>query len=96
LGANNNKKNAKGAMDPDLQRKLARRQEAGAEGVVPTATVPTDKPFNPNIEFPEFSRKEIKEYETLFKKHNTSGSGYLDLMELKLMMEQLGTRSLFC
>ena len=54
-------------------------------------------------EFPEFSRKEIKElepvsnrhvptlfrYEKQFKTYDTSKDGYLDLMELKYMMEQL-------
>jgi len=48
------------------------------------------KAFNPYTEFPEFSRKDIKEYEKLFKKYNVSNTGFLDLMELKLMMEKLG------
>merc|ERR1711962_127899 len=41
-------------------------------------------------EFQEFSRKEIKEYESKFKEFNVSGSGKLSLEELKMMMEKLG------
>jgi len=41
-------------------------------------------------EFQEFSRKEIKEYESKFKRFNVSGSGKLSLEELKMMMEKLG------
>lgn len=46
--------------------------------------------FNPYTEFPEFSRKEIKEYERIFKKYDTGNDGFLDLEELKRMMEKLG------
>jgi len=41
-------------------------------------------------EFSEFSRKQIKEYETKFKTYNLSGTGRLSLEELKFMMEKLG------
>jgi len=41
-------------------------------------------------EFTEFSRKEIKEYEAKFKLYNASGSGFISLDELKVMMERLG------
>ena len=62
----------------------------------------SDKPFNPYVEFPEFTRKEIKNYETTFKTYDTSKDGFLgifhfslqslhiDMMELKYMMEKLG------
>lgn len=41
-------------------------------------------------EFHEFSRKEIKEYQTTFSKYDVGNDGYLDLAELKIMMEKLG------
>jgi len=50
--------------------------------------VPVSK--NVYTEFSEFSRKEIKEYETKFKSFNDSGTGKLSLEELKVMMEKLG------
>lgn len=40
-------------------------------------------------EFQEFSRKEIKQYEAMFKKYNVSGTNRLSLDELKTMMEKL-------
>jgi len=48
------------------------------------------KVFNPYTEFPEFSRKQIKEYERVFKKYDEGNDGFLDLTELKHMMEKLG------
>jgi len=41
-------------------------------------------------EFSEFSRKQIKDYETKFKSFNISNTGRLSLEELKIMMEKLG------
>merc|ERR1711899_686592 len=41
-------------------------------------------------EFTEFSRKQIKDYETQFKTFNVSDTGRLSLEELKVMMEKLG------
>lgn len=46
--------------------------------------------FNPYTEFHEFTRKEIKEFEKTFKKYDTGNDGFLDIKELKLMMEKLG------
>lgn len=48
------------------------------------------KVVNVYTEFHEFSRKEIKQYESTFKKFNTNNDGYLSLPELKRMMEVLG------
>ena len=48
-----------------------------------------------DTEFPEFTRKQIKEYEANFKKYDTDKSGFLDVPELKYMMEKLGTDPLF-
>ncbi|KAF4517718.1 hypothetical protein B566_EDAN013396 [Ephemera danica] len=41
-------------------------------------------------EFHEFSRKQIKEYEKTFNRYDVGHDGFLDMMELKLMMEKLG------
>ncbi|XP_006893597.1 PREDICTED: EF-hand domain-containing protein D1 [Elephantulus edwardii] len=46
--------------------------------------------FNPYTEFPEFSRRLIKDLESMFKRYDAGQDGYIDLMELKLMMEKLG------
>merc|ERR1712173_159923 len=40
-------------------------------------------------EFTEFTRKEIKDFETKFTLYNESGSGTISLTELKAMMEKL-------
>lgn len=34
-------------------------------------------------EFPELTRKQIKGYEKTFRKYDTGGDGFIDLMELK-------------
>ncbi|XP_014246785.1 EF-hand domain-containing protein D2 homolog [Cimex lectularius] len=41
-------------------------------------------------EFHEFTRKQIKEYETTFNKYDEGRDGYLDLNDMKRMMEKLG------
>lgn len=46
--------------------------------------------FNPYTEFKEFTRKQIKEYEKMFKAYDTGHDNFIDLMELKYMMEKLG------
>ncbi|XP_007941982.1 EF-hand domain-containing protein D1 [Orycteropus afer afer] len=46
--------------------------------------------FNPYTEFPEFSRRLIKDLECMFRRYDAGRDGYIDLMELKLMMEKLG------
>ena len=48
-----------------------------------------------DTEFPEFTRKQIKEYEANFKKYDTDKSGFLDVPELKYMMEKLGPSHFF-
>ncbi|XP_044527216.1 EF-hand domain-containing protein D2 isoform X2 [Gracilinanus agilis] len=45
--------------------------------------------FNPYTEFKEFSRKQIKDMEKMFKQYDAGRDGFIDLMELKLMMEKL-------
>ncbi|KAG9482373.1 hypothetical protein GDO78_011194 [Eleutherodactylus coqui] len=46
--------------------------------------------FNPYTEFKEFSRKQIKDMEGMFRRYDAGKDGFIDLMELKLMMEKLG------
>jgi hypothetical protein len=76
--------------DAELNSVLIRRQEIndaldnGHEVKVSYRVV------NIYTEFHEFSRKEIKQYETTFKKFNTNKDGFLSLSELKRMMEVLG------
>ena len=41
-------------------------------------------------EFKEMSLHELGDYEQMFLKANISGSGYLDLMEMKMLMESVG------
>lgn len=50
----------------------------------------TYRVVNIYTEFHEFSRKEIKEYQTTFSKYDVGNDGFLDLAELKFMMEKLG------
>ena len=40
-------------------------------------------------DFPEFSRKQIKNYETLFEKYDTSHDRFLSDDEMRIMMEKL-------
>jgi hypothetical protein len=76
--------------DAELNSVLIRRQEIndaldnGHEVKVSYRVV------NIYTEFHEFSRKEIKQYESTFKKFNTNKDGFLSLSELKRMMELLG------
>ncbi|XP_002161055.1 EF-hand domain-containing protein D2 homolog isoform X1 [Hydra vulgaris] len=46
-------------------------------------------PKNIYTEFPEFTRKQIKEYEKIFKKYDADNSNYIDQHELQIMMEKL-------
>ncbi|XP_058017200.1 EF-hand domain-containing protein D2 isoform X1 [Ahaetulla prasina] len=46
--------------------------------------------FSPYGEFREFSRRQIKDMERLFRQYDAGKDGFIDLMELKLMMEKLG------
>ncbi|XP_055053268.2 EF-hand domain-containing protein D1 [Misgurnus anguillicaudatus] len=70
----------------ELTEKLNRRLDIH-EG---TAKPEQMKVFNPYTEFKEFSRKQIKDMETMFKRFDSGKDGFIDLMELKLMMEKLG------
>jgi len=48
------------------------------------------KVVNVYTEFHEFSRKQIKDYQGTFNKYDVGRDGFLDLPELKMMMEKLG------
>lgn len=75
------------AADPELGAKLERRgqlNQGQGEHVQPSMKV-----FNPYTEFKEFSRKQIKDMEKMFKTFDAGKDDYIDLMELKLMMEKL-------
>ncbi|XP_046326771.1 EF-hand domain-containing protein D2-like [Haliotis rufescens] len=72
----------------ELAQKLMRRNNINdgiEEGSLPSARV-----FNPYTEFKEFSRKQIKDFEATFKKYDVNEDKFIDLMELKRMMEKLG------
>ncbi|XP_056398559.1 EF-hand domain-containing protein D2-like isoform X1 [Hyla sarda] len=68
-----------------LHRRL--RMEDPAEG---EREPPHRRVFNPYTEFKEFSRKQIKDMEEMFRRYDAGKDGFIDLMELKRMMEKLG------
>ncbi|KAM3872582.1 EF-hand domain-containing protein D2 [Diretmus argenteus] len=76
------------SADPELGAKLLRRGELNDGQAEPQR--PSMKVFNPHTEFKEFSRKQIKDMEKTFKTYDAGHDNYIDLMELKLMMEKLG------
>ncbi|TSK67183.1 EF-hand domain-containing protein D2 [Bagarius yarrelli] len=71
----------------ELAEKLHRRLEIDGGGGRPRQMM---KVFNPYTEFKEFTRKQIKQMEEMFKRFDSGKDGYIDLMELKMMMEKLG------
>ncbi|XP_038075086.1 EF-hand domain-containing protein D2-like [Patiria miniata] len=81
--------------DDELASKLARR-EALNEGNEEPNTDKRTLVFNPYTEFKEFSRKEIKQYEKMFKNYDTDKNHFIELMELKFMMEKLGAPQTHC
>ncbi|XP_066500189.1 EF-hand domain-containing protein D2 [Hoplias malabaricus] len=74
--------------DSELEAKLVRRGELN-DGLRDQQQ-PSMKVFNPYTEFKEFSRKQIKDMEKMFKQYDSEKDNFIDLMELKLMMEKLG------
>uniref|UniRef100_A0A668ASC4 EF-hand domain family, member D1 n=1 Tax=Myripristis murdjan TaxID=586833 RepID=A0A668ASC4_9TELE len=78
-----------GSLDPaasELSAKLSRRLDINEGSAAPRP----GRVFNPYTEFKEFSRKQIKDMEKMFKRFDSGKDGFIDLMELKLMMEKLG------
>ncbi|KAM6178811.1 EF-hand domain-containing protein D1 [Rhynchocyon petersi] len=72
--------------DAELSAQLSRRLDIQEGAARPRRC----RVFNPYTEFPEFSRRLIKDLESMFKRYDAGRDGYIDLMELKLMMEKLG------
>ncbi|XP_028309702.1 EF-hand domain-containing protein D2 [Gouania willdenowi] len=81
-------KSCTASADSELGAKLLRRGELN-EGQGDHVQ-PSMKVFNPYTEFKEFSRKQIKDMEKMFKMYDAGKDNFIDLMELKLMMEKLG------
>ncbi|XP_071439460.1 EF-hand domain-containing protein D2 homolog [Hetaerina americana] len=76
--------------DDELSGVLSRRQainEALDEG---KEVKPQFRVVNVYTEFAEFSRRQIKEYEKTFNRYDVGRDGFLDLEEVKKMMEKLG------
>ncbi|KAE8604586.1 hypothetical protein XENTR_v10014747 [Xenopus tropicalis] len=84
---NGEEKEATSSADSELSAKLNRRQDINAGNAVPANR---GKVFNPYTEFKEFSRKQIKDMEAMFKKYDSGKDGFIDMMELKFLMEKLG------
>ncbi|XP_027253268.1 EF-hand domain-containing protein D1 isoform X2 [Cricetulus griseus] len=74
------------SADSELSAKLSRRLDIH-QGA---ARSRRSKVFNPYTEFPEFSRRLLKNLESMFKMYDAGRDGFIDLMEMKLMMEKLG------
>ncbi|XP_006866817.1 PREDICTED: EF-hand domain-containing protein D1 [Chrysochloris asiatica] len=74
------------SADAELSAQLSRRLHIQEGAARPRRC----RVFNPYTEFPEFSRRLIKNLENMFKRYDAGRDGYIDLMELKLMMEKLG------
>ncbi|XP_068188366.1 EF-hand domain-containing protein D2 [Antennarius striatus] len=76
------------SADTELGAKLLRREGLNEGSGAPSQ--PSMKVFNPYTEFKEFSRGQIRDMNRMFKTYDTGKDNYIDLMELKLMMEKLG------
>ncbi|XP_058155875.1 EF-hand domain-containing protein D1 [Dasypus novemcinctus] len=75
-----------GGADGELSAQLSRRLDITEGAARPRRR----RVFNPYTEFPELSRRLIKDLERKFKLYDAGHDGYIDLMEMKLMMEKLG------
>nr|XP_033484862.1 EF-hand domain-containing protein D2 isoform X2 [Epinephelus lanceolatus] len=75
------------SADAELGALLMRRE--GLNEGLGEPCQPSMKVFNPYTEFKEFSRHQIRDMEKLFKTYDAGKDNYIDLMELKLMMEKL-------
>ncbi|KAJ1089931.1 hypothetical protein NDU88_003071 [Pleurodeles waltl] len=74
------------SADAELSAKLSRRQDINQGSARPRQS----KVFNPYTEFKEFSRRQVKDMEDMFRLYDSGKDGFIDLMELKRMMEKLG------
>ncbi|KAM9752450.1 EF-hand domain-containing protein D2 isoform 1-T2 [Menidia menidia] len=92
--AGGEEKSSVARADPELGAALLRRgaradADADAHALGEPAQ-PSLRVFSPHTEFKEFSRKQIKDMEKMFKTYDAGKDNFIDLMELKLMMEKLG------
>ncbi|XP_063365591.1 EF-hand domain-containing protein D2 homolog [Cydia amplana] len=78
------------AATDELSGILSRRQEINEKLEEGLEIKPKYRFVNVYTEFHEFSRKEIKQYELTFNKFDEGHDGFLDLTEVKRMMERLG------
>ncbi|KAI5635681.1 hypothetical protein NE865_11587 [Phthorimaea operculella] len=78
------------AATDELSGILSRRQEINDKLEEGVEVKPKHKFVNVYTEFHEFSRKEIKQYEQTFNKFDEGRDDFLDLSEVKRMMERLG------
>eukprot|EP00794_Sanderia_malayensis_P015054 gene15054-16607_t len=69
----------------ELAAKLAHRNAVNEGEAKPNMREIT----NVYVEFKEFTRKQIQEYERIFNKYDTNGDNHLDQNELQIMMEKL-------
>lgn len=78
--------------DSELSNILNRRQQINEDLIDGKPVIPQFKKIHVSVfsEFHEFSRRQIKEYENTFNKYDEGRDGFLDLEELKRMMEKLG------
>ncbi|ESO90483.1 hypothetical protein LOTGIDRAFT_191923 [Lottia gigantea] len=76
----------------ELANKLNRRMvlNEGDEEEQAKIQQSSQKVFNVYTEFKEFSRKQIKDFQKIFKKYDVGNDNFIDFTELKLMMEKLG------
>lgn len=74
----------------ELAAKLNRRNLINEGDETSAPPLPTSQVFNPYTEFKEFSRKQIQDFQKTFNKYDVGKDKFIDLMELKLMMEKLG------
>ncbi|EDW77842.1 uncharacterized protein Dwil_GK24329 [Drosophila willistoni] len=74
----------------ELTHILNRRQEIMDSQEAGIELPKTFRVVNVYTEFHEFSRKQIKDYQKTFNTYDTARDGFLDLNELKFMMEKLG------
>ncbi|XP_017069929.1 LOW QUALITY PROTEIN: EF-hand domain-containing protein D2 homolog [Drosophila eugracilis] len=74
----------------ELTHILNRRQEIMESQEAGIEVRRTYKVVNVYTDFPEFSRNQIKDYQKTFNTYDLARDGFLDLQELKFMMEKLG------
>lgn len=78
------------SADSELSNILNRRQQINDALENGEEVKHSFKVVNVYTEFHEFSRKQIKDYQATFNRYDSGHDGYLDLTELKVMMEKLG------